>query len=450
MGAENDIYKLTMPTSKKALAKIILRKKLTRTKIEPDRMCDPLLLSKELLGFDPFGYQAKILNDSSKRIIVCAGRQVGKSICVAAKAIHFAICNKKTNTLIVSASLRQSMLMFEKITSLLESKLSDLIMYRSRVKIKLVNGSSIIALPSGRYGHTLRGFTADLVIIDEAAFVPEEVIVNSLLPTLSTTGGYCWMLSTPYDRGHIFYKAFNDTRWSVYHLPSSTNPLISKEFLEEQKRFVGELRYQQEYEAQFVDDVNAYFPMTLLRQCIDNNLDEIYAITELPNAYAGYDPGGRQDPAALIVVNKNKNGYDIRYAKTWLAQEYTTTDFAVAEICRKMRVQKIFVDQTGLGNPILEHMFEIYQKELVEGIFLTQKRKEEVLLNLRLLFEQKLIKLPNDRELLASLNCIMYERTHVGNYSFKHRQGTHDDLAYALALSVWTAKSDETGVIIKV
>lgn len=421
------------------------------TELRLEELRNPLRFSKELLGFEPFEYQAKILKDSSKRIVACAGRQVGKSVCVAAKAIHFAVYNDRTNTLIVSASLRQSMLMFEKIVALIESKLSDLVKYRSRIRVRLSNGSSIIALPSGRYGHTLRGFTADLVIVDEAAFVPEEVIVNSLLPTISTTDGYCWMLSTPYDRDHVFYKAFNDPAWSVYHLPSSVNPLISKEFLEEQKRFVGELRYLQEYEAQFVDDVNAYYPMTLLRQCIDNNqLNEMYEIAELPNGYAGYDPGGRQDPAALIVVNKDKNGYAVRYARTWLGQEYTTTDFAVAEICGKMRVQKIFVDQTGLGNPILEHMAEIYQKELVEGIFLTQKRKEEILLNLKLLFEQKLVRLPDDRELLASLNCIMYERTHVGNYTFKHRQGTHDDLAYALALSVWTAKSDEIGVIIKV
>lgn len=453
MNKSTNIHRLLIPNSKKAIAKMILSRKKrlkSATKLQPENLHDPILFSRELLGFEPFEYQAKILKDPSKRIVVCAGRQVGKSSCVAAKAIHFAICNEMTNILIVSASLRQSILMFEKITSVIESKLPGLLKYRSRIRIRLSNGSSIIALPSGRYGHTLRGFTANLVIIDEAAFVPEEVIANSILPTLSTTDGYCWMLSTPYDRDHLFHKAFSDPAWSAYHLPSSANPLISKEFLEEQKRFVGELRYRQEYEAEFVDDVNSYYPMTLLRQCIDNRLDEMYEIAELPNSYAGYDPGGRQDPAALVVVNKDKNVYEVRYAKTWLGQEYTTIDFATVEICKKMNAQKIFVDQTGLGNPILEHLAEIYQKELVEGILLTQKRREEVLLNLRLLLEQKLIRLPNDRELLASLSCITYQRTHSGGYTFKHGQGTHDDLAYALALAVWTAKSDETGVVIKI
>lgn len=418
---------------------------------------DPVTFSKLILSFNPFEYQEKLLRDESKRICACMGRQTGKSTTISAKAIHFAITNSNTTTLIVSATLRQSMLMFDKMLSFIEINelIRSYIAYRSRTRIQLKNGSWIIALPCGRTGATLRGHTAKLIILDEAAFIPEEVINNAVLPMIATTNGNVWMLSTPYDREHIFYRAFNDPTWSIYHLPSSVNPLISKEFLEEQKRLVGETNYKQEYEAQFVDDVNAYFPMTLVRPCIDNDLPEMYpdlqSICPYPDAtYAGYDPGGKQDPAGFIAVTKNKDGYFVRHVKTWLNQDYTTTDFAVTDICKAMNVEKLFIDQTGLGNPILEHLNEIYQKERVQGIFLTHKRKEELLLNLKLLFEQKLIHIPNDRELLANLNCITYERSHTGNYYFKHGQGTHDDLAFALALAVWTAKSDETGVVIKV
>ncbi|MEM3097995.1 MAG: terminase family protein [Nitrososphaerales archaeon] len=446
-----NIRRALIPNSKRAIArKILSRKKLKTPTITSEILLDPIRFAK-VLGFDPFEYQAKIMKDTARRIVVCAGRQVGKSQCVAAKAIHFALSNEKSTTLIVSASLRQSMLMFEKISSLLESKLPALMAYRSRTRIKMSNGSSIIALPSGRYGHTLRGFTADLVIIDEAAFVAEEVIANSVLPMLATTNGYCWMLSTPYDKDHVFYKAFTSQSWSVYHLPSSVSPRISKEFLEEQRQLLGELRFQQEYEALFVDDANAYFPMTLLRECVDSNLDETYALHAYEQACcAGYDPGGKKDPAALVIVSRDKNGYTVRFAKTWKSQEYTTTDIAVAEICKKMNVQKLCVDQTGLGDPLVEHLGDIYRKELVQGIFLTQKNKGELLLYLRLLLEQKLIRLPNDRDLLASLNCITYERSYSGNYLFKHSRGTHDDLAYALALAVFASKTSEEGVIIKI
>jgi hypothetical protein len=413
---------------------------------------DPVTFSQELMGFKPFDYQKKILKDTSKRICACMGRQSGKSITIAAKTVHFAVTNPKKTALVVSATLRQSMLMFDKILSLIDSSkvLSKFIAYRTRTRIRLKNNSLITALPCGRTGATLRGHSAHLIILDEAAFIPEHVISNVVLPMISTTEGHCWMLSTPFDRDHIFYRAFNNATWSVYHLPSSANPLIKKEFLEEQKQLVGELRYQQEYEAQFVDDINAYYPMTLLRPCIDPELSEIYEIKPFSKGYAGYDPGGKQDPAAFIVVNKDKDGYSIKYAKTWLGQGYTTTDFAVADLCKQMNVQELFIDQTGLGDPLIEHLNDIYERERVNGIFLAPKRRAEILLNLRLLFEQKLIRIPNDRELLANLNCITYEVSHTGSYSFKHRSGTHDDLAYALALAVWTAKEEVPGVVIKV
>lgn len=71
------------------------------------------------------------------------------------------------------------------------------------------------------------------------------------------------------------------------------------------------------------------------------------------------------------------------------------------------------------------------------------KRKEEILLNLRLL--EQPIRL-GDRGLLASLNCITYEKSCSGNFLFKHAQGTHGDLAYALAS--WAAKNGEGGTVI--
>lgn len=414
---------------------------------------DPVTFTETLLNFTPFPYQEKLLTDNSKRICACMGRQTGKSTTISAKAIHFAVMNPKTTTLIVSATLRQSMLLFDKICYFIDSNplTSSYISYRSRTRIRFRNGAWIIALPCGRTGATLRGHTAKLVILDEAAFIPEDVINNVVLPMLATTSGYCWMLSTPYDREHIFYKVFVNSMWSVYHLPSKVNPLITNEFLEEQRKLIGEINFKQEYEAQFVDDVNAYFPMTLLRPCIDPELPESYELTKFPEStFAGYDPGGKQDPAALVVVTKGKSSMCVRYAKKWLNQDYTTINFHVADICRTMGVEKLLVDQTGLGSPIIEHLNDIYEKERVQGLFLTRGRKEEVLLNLKLAFEQKMLSIPNDRDLLSHLNCISYGRSYTGNFYFKHPAGTHDDLAYALALSVLAAKTSEEGVVIRI
>jgi len=52
---------------------------------------DPGLFASVLLDFSPYEYQKRFLRERSKRIAVCAGRQVGKSTMAASRAIWFAV-----------------------------------------------------------------------------------------------------------------------------------------------------------------------------------------------------------------------------------------------------------------------------------------------------------------------------------------------------------------------
>lgn len=399
---------------------------------------DPVYFARTLLNFTPFPYQEAVLRDKSKRIIICAGRQVGKSTIIAIKALHFALTNPGTTTLIVSATLRQSMLMFDKIIDFIEYSplIKRSVTYRSRTRVRFSNRSWIIALPCGRKGDTLRGFTAHLIIFDEAAFIPEEVITNVALPMIATTNGSVWMLSSPWDTDHIFYRIWvRGEEWSKYHFPSNVNPLISKEFLEEQRQLVGEERFAVEYLAEFREEESSYFPMKLLRSAVGDASDTVRGVLE-----AGYDPGGKDSKAALVIVEKiGENEIIVRTHRTWKGMDYTTMNVEVAEICKREGVQRLRVDQTGLGNPIVEHLRELGLP--VEGVTLTPAKKEEIFLNLRLFLEEtasggtRRIVLPPSPELLNHLNAVTYRRTRAGRYEFDKREGTYDDLAYALALA---------------
>ena len=109
----------------------------------------------------------------------------------------------------------------------------------------------------------------------------------------------------------------------------------------------------------------------------------------------------------------------------------------------------MLVDETGLGNPIVEHLKELGID--VNGIQLTNKKKEGLLSNLKILMEEKKLFLPYDIELHNSINAIEFERTRTGGFRFYKRHGTYDDLGYALALACLAAKQGgPEGVIIKV
>ncbi|MHB8603386.1 MAG: phage terminase large subunit [Nitrosotalea sp.] len=435
---------------------------------------DPVTFCRVILDFSPFSYQQKFILDKAGRIVVCAGRQVGKSEMTSARAIWFAVSHPKTNTLIISATLRQSMLMFDKILNKIEASylVKKYVTYRSRTRVKLQNGSWIIALPCGRTGATLRGFTAHQLIFDEAAFIPEEVISEVALPMLATTSGNAIMLSTPLDKSHIFYKAFTSSTWSKYHFPSSINPKISKDFLDEMLALNGQQAFDQEYMAEFVEDQKSYFPMTLLRTCVhaceaskceycqilseQSQNPRIFATlaSEHRKFFAGQDPGGKQDPAALVVVEKMADEtLRVVLTKTYLANPkekdenlYTRFMVETNDIHQVLHFQKLILDSTGLGNPIIEHAKDL--KLPAEGLQLTIKSKEQILSNIRLLLENKKIILPDDMTLLMNLNCIEAERTMAGRFSFSHPQGSHDDLAYALALACWAATKPTATVII--
>ncbi|HDJ67105.1 MAG TPA: hypothetical protein ENF33_05290 [Nitrososphaeria archaeon] len=395
---------------------------------------DPILFSRLILGFKPFKYQEELLRDQGKRIIVCAGRQVGKSTTIAAKAIHYASTNPETVTLIVSATLRQSMLLFRKIMNFIDSSiLRNSLKKRTKTWIKFMNDSEIIVLPCGR-GHTLRGYSANLIILDEAAFMPEEVITNVILPMIAATDGSCWMISTPWDTDHIFYRIWigEHGEWSKYFWPSKLSPLISDEFLEEQRKLIGEERFMIEYEANFIEERSSFFPMKLLRKCIED-----YEPRLEENAVYGYDPGGRGSLAAIVGVKFDPRigKWRLTFYRAERCESYIEFNSFILDLHRRARMDRLIVDETGIGGPIVEHLKELGLP--VIGVKLTEKIKEEVLGRLKLMLEKGELILPNDPQLLNHLNCIQYERTWSGGFRFTHRNGTHDDLAYALALAVF-------------
>ncbi|MEM3386293.1 MAG: terminase large subunit [Nitrososphaerales archaeon] len=404
---------------------------------------DPALFSAKVLRMDLFPYQVEVLRNRSKRLILVCGRQTGKSTLAAVKLLYHALTHPRSTSIIVSATLRQSLETFSKVLSFVESSVVKMVVLKAtKTQILFKNRSRILCLPSGRYGSTLRGFTVHLAVVDEAAFIPSDVIERVILPMLAATNGTLWLLTTPWDKDHITYRAF--TTWPrewVYHLPSSINPLISREFLEEQRSLIGEVRYRQEYEAQFIDDESTYFPIDLLRGCLGDapqlNIGELYG---------GYDPGGKDSAAAFVVVRCVDKYLYVVHSVSKRNISYTQFTAEIADYHKANNLTKLSMDQTGLGNPIIEHCKELGLP--VEGVTLTAKMKQEILSELRLQMEKRRLIIPYDTALINALNSITYTRSRIGGYLFDKKSGCTDDLAYALALACWGAK--QSGIIIKV
>jgi phage FluMu gp28-like protein len=402
----------------------------------------PVDFAEKILDVKPFPYQAALLEDPSKRIVACMGRQTGKTTIIALKAIYFAQTNKGVTVLITSPSLRQSMIMFDRIMSFVfySVQLRSRIVRATGTLIQFDNRSKIIALPCSE--HMLRGYTANMIILDEASWIPEKVITQILFPMLSTTDGYAILLSTPWDKNHFFYRAFVNPAYSVHRVKSSECPLVTQHILDENRENMTHEEYLMEYEAEFVEALNSYFPQALIRMSVElaQKLGvELYSSLEasFPSGdyYGGVDFGKLQDFSVISVLKRDGDKLKLVYMYQFpLETPYTQVIGHLVRANQKFQFRGVLVDQTGVGEPVLE---EIHNQGLrsVDGITFTTQSKEELLTGLKIAMEQNRLAIPYDRLLCQQINEQQYEYGKSGHLQFNHPQHCHDDMLWALALA---------------
>ena len=160
--------------------------------------------------------------------------------------------------------------------------------------------------------------------------------------------------------------------------------------------------------------------------------------------YLGVDLGKRQDYSVIAVVTKQPNREKVHlvYYKRWpLETPYSSVIGSVRVIIEKLHnVQKCLVDQTGVGEYIVEDMQKGGIKN-VEGIMLSLQKKQEILSHLKQLMENELLTYPFDVDLSGELNVEQFELTKTGQMQFSHPDGTHDDIFWAVALAVFATRA---------
>jgi len=411
-------------------------------------LLDPVVFSEIFLKFKPHPYQDPFLRDNSPRIVACCGRQVGKTTLSAIKALHFALSHDSVRVLVISAGLRQSIYLFDKILDLIDVCIpaQSLLTHRNRTKIRFTNGSEIVALPCGRQGYTLRGFTVDMAIIDEANYVPRVVIECVVGPMLITRPNAKRIyISTPWMKDHPFYEALTNLElgFTRYTWPTSMNPKVTKEYLEREKLLIGEHSFNREYNAMYIDDQFTYFSSDLVLNCTQNY--ELNKDVEQEQKYSGeyhvgLDFGKHIDHSAIAILQKIfENQVRLVYVKEFqLNTSYTDVITYLRTLHAAYNFTAGCLDQTGVGEAPYEQIREFMPQ--MQGITLTAPTKQDLMGKLRLAMENQKIKLPiENKHLLTQITDQQSKPLLSGTLQFTHPPGAHDDLLWALALAAQSA-----------
>ena len=172
------------------------------------------------LQFNPSKLQAEILNYQGDRLILCCARQWGKSTIVAIKALHEAVHNPNTVTIILSRTKEQAGVILQRIRANASTLGLATKRYQGRDhSIALPNGAAIFAIAHN--AETAVGYTANTLIVDEAAVVKDDTFAAAL-PSIARTNGKLWMLSTPNGQTGTFYTLWHDETLSHWHRVKAT------------------------------------------------------------------------------------------------------------------------------------------------------------------------------------------------------------------------------------
>lgn len=233
---------------------------------------DPVIMA-QAAGIEPDPWQARLLRSQANRVLVNCSRQTGKSTTTGTLSVHTALFKPGATILLLSPSLRQSTELFRKCMEVYRALgkpvLADA---ESALKLELATNSRIVSLP-GKEG-TIRGISkVDLIIIDEASRVPDE-LYKSVRPMLAVSGGRLVLLSTPFGTRGFFYETWkNRANWDYYEVPATECPRITPEFLEEEKESMGEWWFNQEYMCKFMDAETAAFRAADIEQIVSREVE---------------------------------------------------------------------------------------------------------------------------------------------------------------------------------
>ena len=388
-------------------------------------------------------WQEEILACKAKRILLCKGRQIGGTFIMARKCAKRMVSQKGCKIVVTSITEDQAQLVIAMVLGHLEKNHKSLLkrpLSRNVTKsvINLTNGSNILSRPVGSTGNSVRGFTGDVLYLNEASRMPEFVF-EAAKAILLTTGGDIWIDSTPFGTDTFFHKSFlNTDRYKVFYHTSEEvmkNRPISEswtktqreeaiQMLKEEKEDMTTMQYQQEYLGLFVGGIQRFIPDDLMNSCCTIPLIEIPK--PIGDKFQGIDiarMGG--DEIVLTSLDRINRERLVMFDLTIPeAQKLTDTVRLILHKDAVINHKKIYLDDGGMGVGVLDPLLEHPQtKRKAEGlnnakrvieIGIDGKERKKALLgvdmsiNLKNLMENNKIQLfddPRVRQSLRSMQC---------------------------------------------
>lgn len=238
----------------------------------------PSIYASLRLGYRPDTYQTDILDSQETDILLNWCRQSGKTETAATRVAHTAIYKPGTLSLIVSATQRQAGILQSRVQRAIQGESrhgwvvvkslqlpydpldpNSRLVRCSILSLELANGSEVISVPASP--DTVRGYSPDVLVLDEAARIP-DLVYDAIRPMRSAKRSTLVAMSTPAGKRGWYHKAWIDTaqHWYRSLVRATQCPRITVKYLDDERvSMSSEAMYRQEYYCEFIEIDGAVF-----------------------------------------------------------------------------------------------------------------------------------------------------------------------------------------------
>lgn len=192
-------------------------------------------------------------------VLVCH-RRFGKTVCMINHLIRSALMSKLKNPRFayIAPTFKQAKSIAWDYMKQFTSKIPNTKFNETELRVDLPNGSRITLL-GAENSDGLRGIYLDGCVIDEYANIDGKLFAEIIRPALSDRKGYCVFIGTPAGMNNNFYDLYQHANgaedWFNYKAKASDTKIVDPEELEKAKEVMGEKKYMQEFECDWIANI---------------------------------------------------------------------------------------------------------------------------------------------------------------------------------------------------
>ena len=300
------------------------------------------------------------------------------------------------------------------------------------LKITLINNSVIQLMGADNFSKSGVGTNPIGVVMSEYSINNPEVW-GFIRPILKVNGGWAIFNFTPRGQNHAYQllkMAEGNEDWFTQELTvTDTGILTESDIEDERKSGMSQALIDQEYYCKFIESATSFF----------RGIDEVCTLEEdmphniLHDFQMGVDLAKYQDYTVISVIDLNT--FEQVYLERFNQIDWNLQKAKIEAVYHRFNRPRGYIDGTGVGDPIVEDLTR--RGVHLEAVKFNENNRKDLLTNLNLKMEQKIIRLLDNEILRSELSYFQYELGERGKLKIKVPSGKHDDSVFGTALSVW-------------